>query len=42
MAWELLIGARPFPIVFAVRVEAIRAGLKPPAGAAEADCAPRS
>jgi hypothetical protein len=30
MAWELLTGSRPFPIVFAVRVEAIRAGLKPP------------
>jgi serine/threonine protein kinase len=31
MAWELLTGSRPFPIVFAVRVEAIRAGIKPPA-----------
>jgi serine/threonine protein kinase len=31
MAWELLTGSRPFPIVFAVRVEAIRAGVKVPA-----------
>ncbi len=31
MAWELLTGSRPFPIVFAVRVEAIRAGLQHPA-----------
>ncbi|HUS29793.1 MAG TPA: protein kinase [Kofleriaceae bacterium] len=30
MAWELLTGSRPFPIVFAVRVEAIRAGVKAP------------
>jgi serine/threonine-protein kinase len=30
MAWELLTGSRPFPIVFAVRVEAIRAGLQQP------------
>lgn len=30
MAWELITGSRPFPIVFAVRVEAIRAGLTPP------------
>ncbi len=29
MAWELLTGTRPFPVVFAVRVEAIRAGVKP-------------
>jgi serine/threonine-protein kinase len=32
MAWELLTGARPFPVVFAVRVEAVRAGLAQPAG----------
>ncbi|HTL34559.1 MAG TPA: protein kinase [Kofleriaceae bacterium] len=30
MAWELLTGSRPFPIVFAVRVEAIRNGVKAP------------
>lgn len=29
MAWELLVGTRPFPVVFAVRVEAIRAGVQP-------------
>jgi serine/threonine protein kinase len=29
MAWELLTGTRPFPIVFAVRVEAVRAGVQP-------------
>jgi serine/threonine protein kinase len=30
MAWELLVGSRPFPIVFAVRVEAVRAGVQLP------------
>ncbi|HSN24787.1 MAG TPA: protein kinase [Kofleriaceae bacterium] len=30
MAWELLVGARPFPIVFAARIEAVQNGLKPP------------
>jgi len=30
MAWELITGNRPFPVVFAVRVEAVRAGLTPP------------
>ncbi len=30
MAWELLVGARPFPIVFAARSEAVQNGLKPP------------
>ena len=37
MAWELLVGARPFPIVFAARVEAMRAGVKPPPSAADSD-----
>src|SRR6185436_11316428 len=31
MAYELLTGTKPFPIVFAIRVEAVRAGIKPPA-----------
>jgi serine/threonine-protein kinase len=31
MAWELLTNSRPFPIVFAVRVEAVRAGVAQPA-----------
>ncbi len=31
MAYELLTGTKPFPIIFAVRVEAIRQGLTPPA-----------
>ena len=31
MSWELLTGSRPFPIVFAVRVEAVRAGVSQPA-----------
>jgi len=31
MAYELLTGTKPFPIVFAIRVEAVRAGVKPPA-----------
>jgi serine/threonine protein kinase len=30
MAYELLTGSKPFPIIFAVRVEAIRQGLTPP------------
>jgi serine/threonine protein kinase len=30
MAWELLTGARPFPVVLAVRLDAIRAGVTPP------------
>lgn len=30
MAWELLVGARPFPIVFAARIEAVQNGLQPP------------
>ena len=30
MAWELITGARPFPILFAVRLEAIRGGVTPP------------
>ena len=30
MAWELLTGSRPFPVVFAIRLDAIRAGLTPP------------
>jgi predicted Ser/Thr protein kinase len=30
MAWELLTGVRPFPVVFAARLEAIRAGVTPP------------
>ena len=30
MAWELLTGSRPFPVVFALRVDAIRAGVTPP------------
>jgi len=31
MAWELITNSRPFPVVFAVRVEAVRAGLAKPA-----------
>lgn len=31
MAYELLTGSKPFPIIFAVRVEAIRQGVTPPA-----------
>src|SRR4051812_21717888 len=31
MAWEMLVGARPFPIVFAARIEAVQNGLQPPA-----------
>ncbi|HEX5060016.1 MAG TPA: protein kinase [Kofleriaceae bacterium] len=31
MAYEMLTGSKPFPIIFAVRVEAIRQGLTPPA-----------
>ena len=31
MAWELLVGARPFPIIFAARIEAVQNGVKPPA-----------
>ena len=31
MAWELIAGSRPFPIVFALRVDAVRAGVTPPA-----------
>jgi serine/threonine protein kinase len=31
MAYELLTGSKPFPIIFAIRVEAIRQGLTPPA-----------
>lgn len=34
MAWELLTGMRPFPILAAVRLDAIRAGLTPPASLA--------
>jgi len=30
MAYEMLTGSKPFPIIFAVRVEAIRQGLTPP------------
>ena len=30
MAWELIAGSRPFPIVFALRVDAVRAGVTPP------------
>jgi serine/threonine protein kinase len=30
MAWELLTGSKPFPIVFALRIEAVRHGVKPP------------
>lgn len=30
MAWELLVGARPFPIIFAARIEAVQNGLQPP------------
>ena len=30
MAWELVAGSRPFPIIFALRVDAVRAGLTPP------------
>ena len=30
MAWELLTGTRPFPVIFAVRLDAIRAGVTPP------------
>ena len=30
MAWELITGGRPFPIIFALRVDAVRAGLTPP------------
>ena len=30
MAWEILVGARPFPIIFAARIEAVQNGLKPP------------
>jgi serine/threonine protein kinase len=30
MAYEMLTGTKPFPIIFAVRVEAIRHGLTPP------------
>jgi hypothetical protein len=30
MAYEMLTGTKPFPIIFAVRVEAIRQGLTPP------------
>jgi serine/threonine protein kinase len=30
MAWELLTGIRPFPVIFAVRLDAIRAGVTPP------------
>ncbi len=31
MAWELLVGARPFPAIAGARLEAIRHGLTPPA-----------
>ena len=31
MAWELLTAVRPFPIIAAIRLDAIRAGLTPPA-----------
>jgi serine/threonine protein kinase len=30
MAWELLTGARPFPVAFASRLDAIRVGVTPP------------
>jgi predicted Ser/Thr protein kinase len=30
MAWELLTGTKPFPVLFAVRLDAIRAGVTPP------------
>ncbi|CAN5699999.1 hypothetical protein BH11MYX1_BH11MYX1_07110 [soil metagenome] len=30
MAWELLTGSKPFPIVFALRLEAVRLGVTPP------------
>lgn len=30
MAWELLTGTRPFPIIAAIRLDAIRAGVTPP------------
>jgi serine/threonine protein kinase len=30
MAWELITGVRPFPVVFASRLDAIRAGVTPP------------
>ncbi|HEY1547837.1 MAG TPA: protein kinase [Kofleriaceae bacterium] len=30
MAWEMIAGSRPFPIVFALRVDAVRAGVTPP------------
>ena len=30
MAWELLTGTKPFPIIFALRVDAVRAGVTPP------------
>ncbi len=30
MAWELLTGARPFPIIAAIRLDAIRVGVTPP------------
>ncbi len=32
MAWELLTGAKPFPVIFALRVDAVRAGVTIPAG----------
>ena len=31
MAWELLTAVRPFPVIAAIRLDAIRAGLTPPA-----------
>jgi serine/threonine protein kinase len=31
MAWELLTGVKPFPIIFAMRIEAVRAGVTAPA-----------
>ena len=31
MAWELLTGTKPFPIIFAMRIEAVRAGVTAPA-----------
>jgi len=30
MAWELLTGTKPFPIIIALRVDAVRAGVTPP------------
>jgi serine/threonine protein kinase len=30
MAWELLTGSKPFPIIFALRIDAVRAGVTPP------------